>query len=57
MSNYPFPTINDLTFVAYSGARIVLDGFYVTGQPSTAAYTALAQTAGVKSVKMQVLSQ
>ena len=50
MSNYPFPTINDLTFVAYSGARIVLDGFYVTGQPSTAAYTALAQTAGVKSV-------
>jgi protein tyrosine phosphatase (PTP) superfamily phosphohydrolase (DUF442 family) len=50
MSNYPFPTINDLTFVAYSGARIVLDGFYITGQPSTAAYTALAQTAGVKSV-------
>jgi protein tyrosine phosphatase (PTP) superfamily phosphohydrolase (DUF442 family) len=50
MSNYPFPTINDLTFVAYSGARIVLDGFYVTGQPSTAAYAALAQTAGVKSV-------
>jgi protein tyrosine phosphatase (PTP) superfamily phosphohydrolase (DUF442 family) len=50
MSNYPFPTINDLTFVAYSGARIVLDAFYVTGQPSTAAYAALAQTAGVKSV-------
>jgi protein tyrosine phosphatase (PTP) superfamily phosphohydrolase (DUF442 family) len=49
MSNYPFPTINDLAFVAYSGARIVFDLFYVTGQPSAAAYPAIA-AAGVKSV-------
>src|SRR5665213_2112061 len=31
----PFPTINCLAFVAYSGARIVDGAWYVTGQPST----------------------
>ena len=49
MSAYPFPTINSLAFVAYSGARIVLDRYYVTGQPSTPAYAAIA-AAGIKSV-------
>ena len=49
MSAYPFPTINNLAFVAYSGARIVLDRYYVTGQPSPAAYAAIA-SAGIKSV-------
>ncbi len=49
MSAYPFPTINCLAFVAYSGARIVLDRFYVTGQPSSPAYAAIA-SAGIKSV-------
>jgi protein tyrosine phosphatase (PTP) superfamily phosphohydrolase (DUF442 family) len=49
MSAYPFPTINSLTFVAYSGARIVLDRYYVTGQPSTPAYAAIA-AAGITSV-------
>ena len=49
MSTYPFPTINNLAFVAYSGARIVLDRYYVTGQPSSAAYAAIA-SAGIKSV-------
>lgn len=49
MSAYPFPTINNLAFVAYSGARIVLDRFYVTGQPSSPAYAAIA-SAGIKSV-------
>ena len=46
---YPFPTINCLAFVAYSGARIVLDRFYVTGQPSSPAYAAIA-AAGITSV-------
>jgi uncharacterized protein (TIGR01244 family) len=46
---YPFPTINSLAFVAYSGARIVLDRYYVTGQPSSPAYAAIA-SAGIKSV-------
>ena len=49
MSAYPFPTINCLAFVAYSGARIVRDRFYVTGQPSSPAYAAIA-SAGIKSV-------
>jgi protein tyrosine phosphatase (PTP) superfamily phosphohydrolase (DUF442 family) len=49
MNAYPLRTINCLTFVAYSGARIVLDGYYVTGQPSAAAYPGIA-SAGVKSV-------
>jgi protein tyrosine phosphatase (PTP) superfamily phosphohydrolase (DUF442 family) len=46
---YPFPTINCLAFVAYSGARIVLDRYYVTGQPSSPAYEAIA-AAGIASV-------
>jgi protein tyrosine phosphatase (PTP) superfamily phosphohydrolase (DUF442 family) len=49
MTASPFPTINCLAFVAYSGARIVLDRFYVTGQPSAAAYAAIAG-AGITSV-------
>lgn len=49
MSAYPFPTINSLAFVAYSGARNVLDRYYVTGQPSSPAYAAIA-SAGIKSV-------
>jgi protein tyrosine phosphatase (PTP) superfamily phosphohydrolase (DUF442 family) len=49
MSAFPFPTINNLAFVAYSGARIVFDRYYVTGQPSTPAYAAIA-AAGIKSV-------
>jgi protein tyrosine phosphatase (PTP) superfamily phosphohydrolase (DUF442 family) len=49
VSAYPFPTINCLAFVAYSGARIVLDRYYVTGQPSSQAYPAIAG-AGIKSV-------
>ncbi len=49
MSAYPFPTINCLAFVAYSGARIVLERFYVTGQPSSPAYAAIA-AAGITSV-------
>ena len=49
MSEYPFPTINCLAFVAYSGARIVLNHYYVTGQPSPPAYPAIAG-AGIKSV-------
>jgi protein tyrosine phosphatase (PTP) superfamily phosphohydrolase (DUF442 family) len=43
------PTINDLTFVAYSGARIVGNWYYVTGQPSEEAFTAF-DGAGIKSV-------
>lgn len=51
MSNYPFPTINDLAFVAYSGARVVFGGLYVTGQPSTDAIAAMATApSNVKSV-------
>ncbi|HZO93775.1 MAG TPA: hypothetical protein VFB22_08380 [Candidatus Baltobacteraceae bacterium] len=37
MATFPFPTINSLEFVAYSGARIItFDGatIFVTGQPS-----------------------
>lgn len=49
MSAYPFPTINCLAFVAYSGARIVLDRYYLTGQPSQPAYAAIA-AAGITSV-------
>jgi protein tyrosine phosphatase (PTP) superfamily phosphohydrolase (DUF442 family) len=49
VSAYPFPTINCLAFVAYSGARIVLDRYYVTGQPSSPAYAAIA-AAGIRSV-------
>ena len=49
MSTYPFPTINCCTFVAYSGARVVLDQWYVTGQPPAPAYAAIAQ-AGIGSV-------
>src|SRR5665213_2412768 len=45
----PFPTINCLAFVAYSGARIVDGAWYVTGQPSTPAYAAIA-AAGIKAV-------
>ena len=45
----PFPTINCLAFVAYSGARIVNESWYVTGQPSTPAYAAIA-AAGIKAV-------
>lgn len=48
MSAYSFATINSLAFVAYSGARIVRDRCYVTGQPSTPAYAAIA-AAGIKS--------
>ena len=48
-SAYPYPTINCLAFVAYSGSRIVVDRYYVTGQPSAAAYPAIA-AAGVTSV-------
>ena len=44
-----YPTINCLEFVAYSGARIVLNYYYVTGQPSAAAYQGMVK-AGVKSV-------
>ena len=46
---YSIPTINSLAFVAYSGARIVLDRFYVTGQPSDAAFPAIAG-AGIRSI-------
>lgn len=50
MAGSLFPTINCLAFVAYSGARIVYDpDYYVTGQPSSPAYAALAQ-AGIRSV-------
>ncbi len=49
MSGFLYPTINCLEFVAYSGARIVLNYYYVTGQPSSAAYQGMA-AAGVKSV-------
>ena len=49
MSAYPFSTINCLAFVAYSGARIVGGTIYVTGQPSTPAYAAIAG-AGIKAV-------
>jgi protein tyrosine phosphatase (PTP) superfamily phosphohydrolase (DUF442 family) len=49
VSQYPFSTINCLAFVAYSGARIVLNRYYVTGQPSSQAYPAIAG-AGIKSV-------
>ena len=45
----PFPTLNCTAFVTYSGARVVLDQWYVTGQPSAAAYPAIAQ-AGIGSV-------
>lgn len=50
MATYPYPTINDLTFVAYSGARIVFGGLYVTGQPSAQAYPVMAQQASIRSV-------
>ena len=43
------PAINCLAFVAYSGARIVAARFYVTGQPSSPAYAAIA-AAGIGSV-------
>lgn len=43
------PTINSLAFVAYSGARIVFDQYYVTGQPTAPAYPAIAG-AGIRSV-------
>jgi protein tyrosine phosphatase (PTP) superfamily phosphohydrolase (DUF442 family) len=46
---YPLETINCGAFVAYSGARIVSDRFYVTGQPTAPAYAAIAQ-AGIGSV-------
>jgi protein tyrosine phosphatase (PTP) superfamily phosphohydrolase (DUF442 family) len=46
---YSIPTINSLAFVAYSGARIVLDRYYVTGQPSDAAFPAIA-AAGITSI-------
>ncbi|HTD38811.1 MAG TPA: hypothetical protein VK669_14975 [Candidatus Limnocylindrales bacterium] len=46
---YSIPTINSLAFVAYSGARIVLDRFYVTGQPSDPAFPPIAG-AGIKSI-------
>lgn len=46
---YSIPTINSLAFVAYSGARIVLDRYYVTGQPSDAAFPAIAG-AGIRSI-------
>ena len=46
---YSIPTINSLAFVAYSGARIVLGRYYVTGQPSDAAFPAIAG-AGIKSI-------
>lgn len=46
---YSIPTINSLAFVAYSGARIVLDRYYVTGQPSDAAFPAIAET-GIRSI-------
>jgi len=49
MSAPQLPTINCLAFVAYSGARIVYGRYYVTGQPSTPAYAAIA-AAGIKSV-------
>ena len=49
MSAPVFPAINCLAFVAYSGARIVLERFYVTGQPSSPAYAAIA-AAGIGSV-------
>ncbi|MBV8370981.1 MAG: hypothetical protein JO036_18870 [Candidatus Eremiobacteraeota bacterium] len=44
-----YPTINCLEFVAYSGTRIVLSYYYVTGQPSVAAYQGMVK-AGIKSV-------
>jgi protein tyrosine phosphatase (PTP) superfamily phosphohydrolase (DUF442 family) len=47
--HYSIPTINSLAFVAYSGARIVLDRYYVTGQPSDAAFPAIAR-AGITSI-------
>ena len=43
------PTINNLAFVAYSGARIVFGRYYVTGQPSAFAYPAIPE-AGIRSV-------
>jgi protein tyrosine phosphatase (PTP) superfamily phosphohydrolase (DUF442 family) len=43
------PTINNLAFVAYSGARIVFNRYYVTGQPSAFAYPAIPE-AGIRSV-------
>jgi protein tyrosine phosphatase (PTP) superfamily phosphohydrolase (DUF442 family) len=43
------PTINCLAFVTYSGARIVFNRYYVTGQPSAFAYPAIAD-AGIRSV-------
>jgi protein tyrosine phosphatase (PTP) superfamily phosphohydrolase (DUF442 family) len=43
------PTINSLAFVAYSGARIVFEYYYVTGQPTAFAYPAIAE-AGIRSV-------
>ena len=49
MASSLIPAINCLAFVAYSGARIVLDRFYVTGQPSSPAYAAIA-AAGIGSV-------
>jgi protein tyrosine phosphatase (PTP) superfamily phosphohydrolase (DUF442 family) len=49
MASAPLPVINCLAFVAYSGARIVNQCFYVTGQPSSSAYAAIAG-AGVGSV-------
>ncbi len=50
MGAYPqLPTINSLAFVAYSGARIVFDRYYVTGQPPQAAFEAMRK-AGITSV-------
>jgi uncharacterized protein (TIGR01244 family) len=49
MDSSTFPAINCLAFVAYSGARIVNERFYVTGQPSSPAYAAIA-AAGIGSV-------
>ena len=43
------PTINNLAFVTYSGARIVYGSCYVTGQPSAVTYPAIA-AAGIQSV-------
>ena len=49
MNSSTLPAINCLAFVAYSGARIVSERFYVTGQPSSLAYAAIA-AAGIGSV-------
>ncbi len=49
MATQLLPTINNLAFVAYSGARIVFDRYYVTGQPSAFAYPAIPE-AGIRSV-------